>query len=205
MTPEELVGIGRADRARQYVSSRCCVRACRVIRAHDGLHRFMHWESPSHRLRRSQVFSLSTMRKITEEGVNFRFAHQRRCGDVDARSDPMRGAEGSRLDVVMIFDECTHRIRDGSGSATFDGAVAALGACAVAPSSIARTRNALFGIVQGGMYTALRQESAAGLQQIGFDGYAVGGPAGRASRKRSGSACSTASFAHLPTRIGRAI
>ncbi len=146
-----------------------------VIRAHDGLHRFMHWEKPI--LTDSggfQVFSLATMRKITEEGVNFRspingdavMLTPERSMQVQKDLDSGRGDDLRRVHAVS---------GDGTRGATFDGAVVALGVAQSRRVRSAENPNALFGIVQGGMYTALRQESAAGLQQIGFDGYAVGG------------------------------
>ena len=146
-----------------------------VVRAHGGLHGFMGWNKPI--LTDSggfQVFSLGAMRKITEEGVKF--------------SSPIDGAklfltpEGSmeiqhalNSDIVMIFDECTPY------PATRDQAAQSM---RLSMRWARRSRdehnrlgnsNALFGIVQGGMYEDLRDESLAGLDAIGFDGMAIGG------------------------------
>lgn len=144
-----------------------------IIEAHGGLHEFMHWEGPI--LTDSggfQVWSLAELRKITAAGVCFR-------SPVDG-AEVFLGPEESiavqqalNSDVVMIFDECTPY------PAT---------AAEVEPSMrrslawAARSREAhgghpaaLFGIVQGGMYQSLREQSLDGLCAIGFDGYAIGG------------------------------
>jgi queuine tRNA-ribosyltransferase len=174
MTPEELVGMGA-----QIVLGNTFHLMLRpgmpVIRAHDGLHRFMHWEKPI--LTDSggfQVFSLATMRKITEEGVNFRSPIN---GDAVMLTPEksMQVQKDLDADVVMIFDECTPY------PATEDEARRSMELSlrwalrSRAEFDRLQNPNCLFGIVQGGMYPALRQESAAGLQQIGFDGYAIGG------------------------------
>ncbi len=144
-----------------------------VIRAHGGLHGFMHWEGPI--LTDSggfQVFSLGAMRKITEAGVKFR-------SPVDG-SPIFMGPEESMAvqrdlgsDIVMIFDECTPY------PATYAEARASMELSLrwAERSKAAHSDNlsALFGIVQGGVYDDLRLESSNGLQQIGFDGYAIGG------------------------------
>ncbi|ADC71813.1 queuine tRNA-ribosyltransferase [Thioalkalivibrio sp. K90mix] len=144
-----------------------------VIRAHGDLHDFMHWEGPI--LTDSggfQVFSLAEMRKISEEGVRFQ-------SPVDGSKVLMTPESSMRVqrelgsDIVMIFDECTPY------PATEDEARQSM---ELSLRWAARSREAhgdnpaaLFGIVQGGMYPALRRESAAGLREIGFDGYAIGG------------------------------
>ena len=174
MTPEELVGMGA-----QIVLGNTFHLMLRpgmpVIRAHDGLHRFMHWEKPI--LTDSggfQVFSLATMRKITEEGVNFRSPIN---GDAVLLT-PERSMQVQRdldSDVVMIFDECTpYPATEAEARRSMELSLR-WAQRSRAEFDRLQNPNALFGIVQGGMYTALRQESAAGLQQIGFDGYAVGG------------------------------
>ena len=76
-------------------------------------------------------------------------------------------------DIVAIFDECTSLPGHRNRSANVHGAVAALGA--TQQDRPWRQPAALFGIVQGGMYTDLRHISAEGLRDIGFDGYAIGG------------------------------
>lgn len=146
-----------------------------VIRRFGGLHRFMGWEAPI--LTDSggfQVFSLGNMRKISPEGVHF--------------SSPLDGAKkfltpeismeiqhGLNADIVMIFDECTPYPADFADAA----ASMRLSLDWAKRSRVAHDRqensNALFGIVQGGMFEALRDESRAGLLDIGFDGMAIGG------------------------------
>ena len=144
------------------------------IAALGGLHRFMNWERPI--LTDSggfQVMSLASLRRLTENGVTF-------ASHIDGSKhhlSPERSMEIQRLlgsDIVMAFDECpalpateeavaasmrlsmrwAQRSRDAFGS---------------------RPGHALFGIMQGGVTRALREESAAALTGIGFDGYAVGG------------------------------
>ncbi|HEX4856031.1 MAG TPA: tRNA guanosine(34) transglycosylase Tgt [Limnobacter sp.] len=146
-----------------------------IMEKFGGLHKFMGWNGPI--LTDSggfQVFSLGAMRKIKEEGVHFRSPVN---GDklFLTPEESMRIQTVLNSDIVMIFDECTpypashtearlsmemsmrwaRRSRD-----SFD----ALG-----------NQNGLFGIVQGGMYEDLRDISLQGLEEIGFDGYAIGG------------------------------
>ena len=146
-----------------------------VIAAHGGLHRFMAWERPI--LTDSggfQVFSLGELRKISEEGVHF--------------SSPINGdrlfltpeismqiQQVLNSDIAMIFDECTPY------PATVDQAAQSM---RLSLRWARRSRdehdrlgntNALFGIVQGGMHESLRDESLAGLAEINFDGFAIGG------------------------------
>ncbi len=146
-----------------------------VMRAHGGLHRFMHWQGPI--LTDSggfQVFSLATLRKITEEGVNFRSPVN---GDAILLT-PERSMQVQRdldSDIVMIFDECTpYPATEAEARRSME---LSLRWAARSRAEFDRLENphALFGIVQGGMYETLRHESIAGLTQIGFDGYAVGG------------------------------
>ncbi len=151
-----------------------------VVEAHGGLHRFMAWERPI--LTDSggfQVFSLGDLRKISEQGVHF-------ASPVNGDRMFLTPEESMRIqtvlnaDVVMIFDECTPYEVDGR-PATCEHAAESM---RLSLRWAQRSRdefdrlgntNALFGIVQGGMYEALRDESAAGLIDIGFDGYAIGG------------------------------
>ena len=144
-----------------------------VIAAHGGLHRFMAWDGPI--LTDSggfQVFSLGELRKISEEGVSFRSPVN---GDVCFLSaeESMRIQRTLNSDVAMIFDECTPYPADEREAA----ASMRLSLRWAERSKRAHdgNNNALFGIVQGGMHEALRDESLAGLQTIGFDGYAIGG------------------------------
>jgi queuine tRNA-ribosyltransferase len=144
-----------------------------VIAAHGGLHRFMAWDKPI--LTDSggfQVFSLGDLRKISEEGVRFRSPVN---GDVCFLSpeESMRIQRTLNSDVVMIFDECTPYPADEREAAA---------SMRLSLRWAERSRrahegngNALFGIVQGGMHEELRDESQRGLQEIDFDGYAIGG------------------------------
>jgi len=144
-----------------------------IIEQHGDLHDFMHWNGPI--LTDSggfQVFSLGDMRKISEEGVKFQ-------SPVDGSKvflDPEKSMFIQRKlgsDIVMIFDECTPypaTEQEASDSMELSLRWAARSKTAHADSSAA-----LFGIVQGGMYSQLREQSLAGLKEIGFDGYAIGG------------------------------
>lgn len=174
MTPEELLGLG-AQIVLGNTFHLMLRPGMQVIRAHDGLHRFMHWDKPI--LTDSggfQVFSLATMRKITEQGVNFRSPVN---GD-PVELTPERSMQVQRdldADVVMIFDECTpYPATEAEARKSME---LSLRWAARSRAEFDRLENphSLFGIVQGGMYPALRQESAAALRDIGFDGYAIGG------------------------------
>lgn len=146
-----------------------------VIRAHGGLHGFMHWQGPI--LTDSggfQVFSLASIARLTEEGVRFR-------SPVDG-SEVFLTPEGAMQvqrdlasDVAMVFDECTPypaTEREAQTSMELSLRWAKRSHAAYYAGSPPGT---LFGIVQGGLYQALRLASLAGLRDIGFDGYAVGG------------------------------
>jgi queuine tRNA-ribosyltransferase len=144
-----------------------------VIKEHGDLHDFTQWHGPI--LTDSggfQVFSLGDMRKITEEGVKFQSPIDGSPVFIDPETSIQVQADlGS--DVVMIFDECTpypatKKEADDSMQLSLRWAKRSKDAHGDNPS-------ALFGIVQGGMYESLRDESLAGLVDIGFDGYAIGG------------------------------
>jgi queuine tRNA-ribosyltransferase len=150
-----------------------------IIKRAGGLHKFMGWEKPI--LTDSggyQVFSLATLRKLTEEGAEF-------SSHIDGSKHlltPEKVVDIQRTlgsDIMMTFDECVHypAARDyveQSLSLTtrwarrskihFDSQLAA-----------DNRRQLLFGIVQGGTYTDLRKRAADDLTGIGFDGYAIGG------------------------------
>jgi len=144
-----------------------------VMRAHGGLHRFMHWDGPI--LTDSggfQVWSLGKLRKISEQGVTFQSpVNGDRIFMGPEESMAMQQALGA--DIIMIFDECTPY------PATEEQARASMELSLRWAERSKRAHQgqpgALFGIVQGGMYEQLRRESLAGLKQIGFDGYALGG------------------------------
>jgi queuine tRNA-ribosyltransferase len=144
-----------------------------VIAAHGGLHRFMGWDGPI--LTDSggfQVFSLGALRKITEEGVKFQSPVN---GDACFLSpeESMRIQRVLNSDIVMVFDECTPY--PASYEQARDSMRLSLRWAERSKRAHEGNANALFGIVQGGMYEDLRDESLAGLQEIGFDGYAIGG------------------------------
>ncbi|MCB1983974.1 MAG: tRNA guanosine(34) transglycosylase Tgt [Burkholderiales bacterium] len=144
-----------------------------VIAAHGGLHAFMNWHGPI--LTDSggfQVYSLGDLRKITEDGVKFRSpVNGDRCFLTPEESMHIQRILNS--DIVMIFDECTPFPADESTTK----ASMELSLRWAERSKIAHgdNPNALFGIVQGGMYENLRDQSLDGLTAIGFDGYAIGG------------------------------
>ncbi|MGO1491125.1 MAG: tRNA guanosine(34) transglycosylase Tgt [Psychrobacter sp.] len=146
-----------------------------VIEKFGGLHKFMHWDKPI--LTDSggfQVFSLGAMRKITEEGVNFK-------SPIDGAKVFLSPEKSMQIqyslnsDIVMQFDECTNY------PATHEEAKTSLelslrwGQRCVDEHKRLGSTNALFGIIQGSMYPDLRQQSLDGLLNIGFDGYAIGG------------------------------
>ncbi|WOT06389.1 tRNA guanosine(34) transglycosylase Tgt [Shewanella youngdeokensis] len=146
-----------------------------IMRKHGDLHDFMNWQRPI--LTDSggfQVFSLGDIRKITEAGVHFRSPINGEKVFLDPeKSMQIQNSLGS--DVVMIFDECTPY------PATEDEARKSM---QMSLRWAKRSRdefnrlenpNSLFGIIQGGVYEDLRDESLDGLVEIGFDGYAVGG------------------------------
>ncbi|HEY3537026.1 MAG TPA: tRNA guanosine(34) transglycosylase Tgt [Trinickia sp.] len=151
-----------------------------TIAAHGGLHAFMGWRRPI--LTDSggfQVFSLGELRKITEDGVTFASPIN---GDKLFLSPEvsMQIQKVLNSDIVMQFDECTPYATDGVPTSHADAAASMRMSLRWAKRSIdefARlgNPNALFGIVQGGMYEDLRDESLAGLAEIDFHGFAVGG------------------------------
>ena len=172
MTPEELVGLG-AEIILGNTFHLWLRPGTEVIRAHGDLHDFTHWKRPI--LTDSggfQVFSLGAMRKITEQGVHFR-------SPVDGAKvfmgpeDSMQIQRELGSDIVMIFDECTPypaTVQEARESMELSLRWAERSKAAHADNP-----NALFGIVQGGVYPDLRARSLDGLTAIGFDGYAVGG------------------------------
>ncbi len=144
-----------------------------VIARHGGLHRFMGWDAPV--LTDSggfQVFSLGALRKISEEGVKFASPIN---GDrlLLTPEESMRVQRALDSDIAMIFDDCTpHPATEKQAQKSMQ---LSLRWARRSKDAFAGSPNALFGIVQGSNYEALREESLAGLQEIGFDGYAIGG------------------------------
>ncbi|TCB34092.1 tRNA guanosine(34) transglycosylase Tgt [Acinetobacter sp. ANC 4910] len=147
-----------------------------VIEAHGGLHQFMKWDKPI--LTDSggfQVFSLGAMRKIKEEGVTFR-------SPIDGSKvflSPEVSMEIQKTlnsDIVMIFDECTpYPATHEEAQKSLQLSLRWAKRCKTHHHDELNNSNALFGIIQGGMYEDLREESLTGLLEIGFDGYAIGG------------------------------
>ncbi|MCE5237925.1 tRNA guanosine(34) transglycosylase Tgt [bacterium] len=166
-----------------------------VVRDLGGLHRFMGWDHPI--LTDSggfQVFSLAKPRDITEEGVHFRSHISGEALLLTAeQSLEIQNALGS--DIAMVFDECTPYPAEKE----------------YAEASLERTlrwsersqqahrnpRQALFGIVQGGVYDDLRARSAEGTVALGFDGYAIGGLSVGESKEQMLAALEAA-LPHLP-------
>ena len=144
-----------------------------IIEQHGDLHDFMGWDGPI--LTDSggfQVFSLGAMRKISEAGVKFQ-------SPVDGSKvflDPETSMAIQRslgADIVMIFDECTpYPATEAQARQSME---LSLRWAARSKAAHGDSNAALFGIVQGGMFPGLRSESLAGLRDIGFDGYAIGG------------------------------
>src|SRR5699024_10781207 len=173
MTPEEIKDLGA-----QIILSNTYHLYLRpgyeLIKDAGGLHKFMNWDYPI--LTDSggfQVFSLGNLRKITEEGVEFRSHIDGSKHFISPeKSIEIQNALGA--DIMMCFDECI------SYPATYD----------YVRNSTERTtrwakrckeyhkdwdKQGLFGIVQGGMYKELREQSAKDMIDIGFPGYAIGG------------------------------
>ena len=147
-----------------------------VIKEHGGLHEFIKWNKPI--LTDSggfQVFSLGAMRKIKEEGVTFR-------SPIDGSKvflSPEISMEIQQVlnsDIVMIFDECTpYPATHEEAQKSLQLSLRWAKRCKTHHHDELNNTNALFGIIQGGMYEDLRDESLNGLLEIGFDGYAIGG------------------------------
>ncbi|MGY5452866.1 tRNA guanosine(34) transglycosylase Tgt [Agarivorans sp. MS3-6] len=146
-----------------------------VMKAHGDLHDFMNWQGPI--LTDSggfQVFSLGDIRDITEEGVHFRNPVN---GDkiflTPEKSMEIQNDLGS--DIVMIFDECTpYPATEAEADKSMRMSLRWAARSRQRHDEL-ENNNALFGIIQGGVYEHLRDVSLEGLTKIGFDGYAIGG------------------------------
>jgi len=144
-----------------------------VIEKHGGLHGFMGWHRPI--LTDSggfQVFSLGAMRKITEEGAQFASPIN---GDklLLTPEESMRIQRALNSDVVMAFDECTpYPATEAQARTSMELSMRWAERSKRAHEG---NPNALFGIVQGSVFEDLRDFSLMELQNIGFDGYAIGG------------------------------
>lgn len=172
MTPEELKDLG-AEIILGNTFHLMLRPGTDIIKAHGDLHDFMHWDKPI--LTDSggfQVFSLAKLRKITEEGVSFN-------SPVDGSKVMLTPETSMQVqrdlgsDIVMIFDECTPY--PATEQEASDSMTLSLRWAKRSKDAHEGNPSALFAIVQGGMYEHLRTESAKGLTEIGFDGYAIGG------------------------------
>ena len=172
MTPEELRGLG-AEIILGNTFHLMLRPGTDIIRLHGDLHGFMHWQGPI--LTDSggfQVFSLGELRKISERGVAFQSPVN---GDKVflGPEESMAVQRALGADIVMIFDECTPY--PATEQQARDSMELSLRWAARSKAAHGDNPAALFGIVQGGMYPHLRRASLAGLVEVGFDGYALGG------------------------------
>ena len=174
VTPEELLACG-AEMVLANTFHLMLRPGTEVVRAHGGLHGMMNWRRPI--LTDSggyQVFSLAAMRKLSEEGVRFRSP----VDGAEVFLDPegaMRVQRALGSDIAMVFDECTpfpatERAARESMELSLRWSERSRRAFDALPGE-----GVLFGIVQGGMYDALRRASLEGLEQQGYAGLAVGG------------------------------
>ena len=174
VTPEELVACG-AEIVLANTFHLMLRPGAEIVRAHGGLHEMMNWRRPI--LTDSggyQVFSLATLRKLSEDGVRFRSP----VDGVEVFLDPERSMQVQRAlgsDIAMVFDECTHypateREARISMELSLRWSERSRRAFETEPGD-----GVLFGIVQGGLHPALRAASLEGLERQGFPGLAVGG------------------------------
>lgn len=172
MTPEELKGTG-AEICLGNTFHLMLRPGTEIIKQHGDLHDFMGWDKPI--LTDSggfQVFSLGEMRKISEEGVMFRSP----VNGEKIMLSPEKAMQVQRdlgSDIVMIFDECTPY--PATEKEARDSMELSLRWAKRSKEGHGDNPSALFGIIQGGMYPELREISQKGLEEIGFDGYALGG------------------------------
>lgn len=172
MTPEELTEVGAqiilANTYHLYMRP-----GHELVGRMGGLHEFMHWQGPI--LTDSggfQVFSLGELRKITEEGVRFQ-SHLDGSHHFISPETSIAIQEALGGDIIMCFDECPPYPAE---YAYIAKSMEMTSRWALRCKNVKkRPDQALFGIVQGGMFRELRERSAAALQEIGFDGYALGG------------------------------
>ncbi len=147
----------------------------KLIQQLGGLHKFMHWDRPI--LTDSggfQVFSLGELRKITEAGAAFQsHLDGSRHLLTPELSIEIQRALGS--DIIMVFDECIPHPAERQYVAESTNLSARWAKRCRDAMPAGSSASALFGIVQGGMHSDLRQQSAEQLQEIGFEGYALGG------------------------------
>jgi len=151
-----------------------------IVREHGGLHEFMNWHGPI--LTDSggfQVFSLAASARLSEEGVKFRSPVD---GDEVFLTPEisMQVQHDLNADVAMVFDECTpYPVTEDEARQSMELSLRWADRSRRHFDELKQEEpdrgEALFGIVQGGIYDSLRRESLAGLCEIGFDGYAIGG------------------------------
>jgi len=171
MTPDELKEIG-AEIILSNTYHLYLRPGHKVIESLGGLHKFMNWDRPI--LTDSggfQVFSLSALRKIEDEGVHFK-SHLDGSMHFIGPAEAMAIQSSLGSDIAMVFDDCTpypstHSYAMNSLFRTIQWAAQC--------KELQREGQALFGIVQGSLYEDLRKKSVEELKDIGFDGYAVGG------------------------------
>ncbi len=172
MTPEEVKSLG-AQIILGNTFHLMLRPGMQVIEKFKGLHDYMNWQGPI--LTDSggyQVFSLAEMRKLTEEGVTF----QSPVDGAKVFLSPESAIEIQQTlnsDIIMVLDECTaHPATHEQANTSMQLSMRWAKRCKQAHGS---HHGALFGIVQGGMYSDLRKQSAEQIVEIGFDGYAIGG------------------------------
>jgi len=172
MTPEELKELG-AEIVLGNTFHLMLRPGTEIIKKHGDLHDFMHWDKPI--LTDSggfQVFSLAKLRKITEEGVTFNSPVDGQKVTLTPESS-MQVQRDLGSDIVMIFDECTPY--PATEKEAKDSMELSLRWADRSKNAHQGNESALFAIVQGGMHSNLREQSANELVNIGFDGYAIGG------------------------------
>ena len=144
-----------------------------IIKSHGGLHNFMGWSGPI--LTDSggyQVFSLSKKRTINEEGVEF-FSPLNGDRKYLTPESCMQLQLDFGVDIAMVLDECTpYPVSEVVAKKSMQMSLRWAERCR---SAFVSDKASLFGIIQGGMFNDLREESLSGLTKIDFDGYAIGG------------------------------
>ncbi|MFA0888890.1 MAG: tRNA guanosine(34) transglycosylase Tgt [Synergistales bacterium] len=172
MTPDELSGMG----ARIILSNTYHLflrPGSDLIRDAGGLHRFMDWEGAI--LTDSggfQVFSLSDLRRVTDEGVTFR-SHLDGSSHFMTPEKAISVQEDLGSDIAMCFDECVPY--PSTEALSMDAVLRTTRWAQRCKTAHRKAGQALFGIVQGSVFEEQRLRSAEALMEIGFDGYAIGG------------------------------
>ncbi len=175
MTPEELEGLG-AHIVLGNTFHLMLRPGADIVDAHGGLHRFMHWSHPI--LTDSggfQVFSLKSLRKITEDGVRFRSP----IDGSEVRLTPEDSMEVQlklRSDIAMALDDCTpYPATESEARESMERSMRWAARSYAHYYGTGDPPGGLFGIVQGGMHSALRLASLEALTRLDFPGFAVGG------------------------------